>query len=262
MEKGPRLFGDEENIRHLKDIFHKSLPFKYILIDNFLDEQLAEEICTNFPKKNELSRHYNGLNENKSEGAAFDQFHPSFRELRMLLNSKSFIDDLTTITGINGLFSTEDSLGSGVHQGDNGSFLDIHVDFNIHHLQKVHRRINMLIFLNKDWKAEYGGALEFWDKNVRRLEQSYLPIYNRCVIFETNDFSYHGYSKIKVPEGISRNSFYTYYYTPLGDYKRKFHDTVFKARPEEGVAKKVKTNVKEFMKNSAKRTLLKLGIKF
>jgi hypothetical protein len=119
-----------------------------------------------------------------------------------------------------------------------------------------------LIFLNKNWKEEYGGKVELWNKDVTKLGQAYLPIFNRCVIFETSEISYHGYSTITVPEGETRKSFYSYYYTPIGDYKGKYHDTVFKARPEEGALKKIKTDVKETLKNNIKRTMLKLGIKF
>ncbi len=122
--------------------------------------------------------------------------------------------------------------------------------------------MNLLIYLNKDWKDEYGGNLELWNSDVTKLEKSYQPLFNRCVIFETNDISYHGYSKITVPEYITRKSVYAYYYTPLGDYAQKYHDTLFKARPQEGFVKKIKTDLKETVKNNVKRTLLKLGVKF
>lgn len=256
------LLGNDELICTLQQEFNAGKPFRHVKIDGFLDEDLAERLCKHFPKKEELSRHYRGLNENKSEGADFLQFDPAFTELRKMLNSDEFRLILKQITGIDGMFSTEDAFGSGVHQGENGSFLDVHIDFNIHHKRKVHRRINLLIFLNKDWQETYGGALELWNEDVSKMEQAYLPLFNRCVIFETNDTSYHGYSRISVPEGISRKSFYTYYYTPLNEYAGKYHDTVFKARPQEGLAKKVKTNIKERLKNTVKRTLLALNIRF
>jgi Rps23 Pro-64 3,4-dihydroxylase Tpa1-like proline 4-hydroxylase len=255
-------FFTEENLNNLKKQFDTALPYRHIAIDNFLDQDFANKIYDQFPPLSVLNKHYHGLNESKSEGSNFESFDPCFQQLKQSVASPEMIAALEKITGIKELFTTNDNLGSGVHQGKNGSYLDVHIDFNIHHVQKIHRRLNLLIYLNKNWKEEYGGKVELWNKDVTALGKAYLPILNRCVIFETNEISYHGYSTINVPEGETRKSFYSYYYTPIGDYKEKYHDTVFKARPEEGALKKIKTDVKETLKNSIKRTMLKLGIKF
>lgn len=255
-------FFTEENLNNLKKQFDIALPYRHIAIDNFLDQDFANKIYDQFPPLSVLNKHYHGLNESKSEGSNFESFDPCFQQLKQSVGSPEMIAALEKITGFKELFTTNDNLGSGVHQGKNGSYLDVHIDFNIHHVQKIHRRLNLLIYLNKNWKEEYGGKVELWNKDVTELGKSYLPILNRCVIFETNEISYHGYSTINVPEGETRKSFYSYYYTPIGDYKGKYHDTVFKARPEEGALKKIKTDVKETLKNSIKRTMLKLGIKF
>jgi len=100
-----------------------------------------------------------------------------------------------------------------------------------------------------------------WNKDVSVREQAYLPGYNRCVIFETNEISYHGYGKVTVPEGKTRNSFFCYYYTDLRADAARYHDTVFKARPEEGTIKKIKTNFKETLKNEVKYWAKKVGVK-
>jgi Rps23 Pro-64 3,4-dihydroxylase Tpa1-like proline 4-hydroxylase len=261
MQVIPASFFEENNIIALSKEFQSALPYKHIKIDNFLSPEFAATIENNFPGLDKMSRNYQGLNENKSEGAGFENFHPSFSELKAALNTPEFYKALSKITGIESLYSVDDALGMGVHQGSNGSFLDIHIDFNIHYDRNIHRRVNLLIFMNKDWKEEYGGLLELWNKDVSKLEKSYLPAYNRCVIFETSEISYHGYGKISVPEGIHRKSFYGYYYTDLREGAAGYHDTVFKARPEEGLIKKVKTDVKETLKNNIKRVFKKAGIK-
>jgi Rps23 Pro-64 3,4-dihydroxylase Tpa1-like proline 4-hydroxylase len=262
MEIIPASFFNQENLLRLNSQFEKAHPYKHVVIDHFLNDGFAEDLYAHFPGLDLMTRNYNGLNEHKSEGSGFDRFHPSFSHLRSQLNTPEFQKAISTITGIDGLFSVEDALGMGVHQGGNGSYLDIHIDFNIHHVRKIHRRTNLLIFLNKNWQDSYGGKVEMWNANVSKCEQSYLPGFNRCVIFETNDISYHGYGKINVPEGETRKSFYAYYYTPLAENHPTYHDTVFKARPEEGTLKKIKTDVKETLKNSVKRVLLKVGVKF
>ena len=157
---------------------------------------------------------------------------------------------MSEITGIDELFSVPDALGGGLHQGGNGSFLDIHIDFNIHADRGIHRRVNLLIFFNKDWKEEYGGHTELWNADMTNLDKKVFPAFNRCLIFET------------VPENITRKSFYAYYYTQLREDAAKYHDTVFKARPTDSLAKKTLTPIKEGAKNFIKRQLRNLGITF
>jgi len=258
----PSTFFDPANLQKLHAEFVAAKPYKHVKIDSFLDEAFADKIEKNFPGLDKMSRNYQGLNENKSEGAGFENFDPAFTQLKEALNTSEFYKALGAITGIKDLYSVDDGLGMGVHQGSNGSYLDIHIDFNIHHLRNIHRRVNLLIYLNKDWRESYGGAIEMWNRDVTKLEKSFLPSFNRCVIFETSEISYHGYGKINVPEGVTRKSLYGYYYTDLRDDGKGYHDTIFKARPEEGLTKVVKTDVKETIKNTGKRLLKKAGIKF
>ncbi len=254
------IFTPESVIKY-RQTFDSGKPYKHIVIDDFLTSEAAEKLHNHFPGLDKMSRNYAGLNEKKSEGAMFDQYDESFQTLRKTINTPEFYAWLSEVTGIENLYSVDDGLGCGVHQGSDGSYLDIHIDFNIHYDRNIHRRINLLIFLNKDWKESYGGLIEMWNADVTKLEQAYLPGYNRCVIFETNEISYHGYGKISVPEGVTRKSFYGYFYTDLREGAAKYHDTIFKARPEEGLAKKIKTDVKETIKNNVKRVFKKIGIK-
>jgi hypothetical protein len=92
-----------------------------------------------------------------------------------------------------------------------------------------------LIYFNKNWKPEWGGNIELWDKDVKVCHHSKSPIFNRCVVFVTNEVSYHGVTAVKCPEGMARKSFAAYYYTkaaPVG-WDGSKHSTVFRARPSE-----------------------------
>ncbi|MCS6822278.1 MAG: 2OG-Fe(II) oxygenase [Microscillaceae bacterium] len=251
-----------KKIAELKTQFQLAKPYKHIVLDNFLREDFANLLHDNFPSIDKLNKHYKGLNEQKSEGSNFQDFHPVFTELRQnLLMQKEFWQYISQIISIDDLFITDDKLGTGLHQGANGSFLDIHIDFNIHIEKNVHRRANMLIYLNKDWKPEYGGDLEMWNADMTKCEKKVAPIFNRMVLFETNEISYHGYSKIHVPEGVTRKSIYSYFYTTSRQDAVGYHDTVFKPKPEDSMFKKVGTNVKETLKNFTKAQLKKIGIK-
>jgi hypothetical protein len=119
--------------------------------------------------------------------------------------------------------------------------LGVHADFRINDKLALNRRLNVLIYLNKDWKDEYGGCLEFWNKTMTHAEKSVAPIFNRCVIFNTDEFSYHGHPEpLKTPFEIKRKSIALYYYTGS---KKIYEDiaadsTVYKSRPGDGAAVK------------------------
>ena len=145
--------------------------------------------------------------------------------------------------------------GGGLHQITPGGYLKVHVDFNRHSRLNLDRRINLLIYLNKDWQEEYGGNLELWDRNVSTCHRKILPIFNRCVIFNTNDFSYHGHpDPLTCPEGRTRKSLALYYYSngrPASDLSGRAHSTVFRARPGEDIPQEniQKKSLKHFLKN-------------
>jgi len=251
---------ESETVAAVKKRFVNAQPFPHIVIDNFLEPEFALHICRSFPPLAAMHTKYNGLNEKKSEDSNFENLHPNFTLLHERLMQDDFRQWLSTWTGISPLHTINDRLGYGLHQGGNTSFLDIHIDYNIHPIQKLFRKLNLILFFNENWQDEWGGKLELWDKNVVNCIQSITPIFNRCVIFECSEISYHGYNKIHVPENVTRKSYYQYFFTPLPS-SVAFHDTVFRARPKESFAKKIATPLKEIAKNSIKKTLLKLGWK-
>jgi Rps23 Pro-64 3,4-dihydroxylase Tpa1-like proline 4-hydroxylase len=231
-------------------------------MDNFLNEDFCNSLLENFPTKEELDIHWDGLNEQKSEGTGFENWHPNFMKVKKMVMSPAFSKWIGDVTGIENSIVTDDKLGCGLHLGQDGSFLDMHVDFNMHHTENKFRRLNLLIYLNKDWKEEYGGLLEMWDKDMKNCIQKVSPDFNRAVIFETSSFSWHGYGKVSLPQDMRRRSFYSYFYTDDQGKQKSYRDTTFKTRPDEAVSKKVVTDLKENLKNGVKRTLKALGIKF
>lgn len=255
------LFQDEL-LDDLHNGFRRAKPYKHIVFENFLSPDSAILLNQEFPPLNSMRKSYKGLNEKKTEDSSFDLLHPSFGELRAELDSSEFRLIVERISGIQNCFSTDDAMGAGLHQGENGSFLDIHIDFNIHHEKEIYRRLNLLIFLNKDWDTKWGGETEMWDANMTHCEQSYAPLFNRALLFETNEISYHGYSAIHVPEGVTRKSFFCYYYTKDHPNPVKYHDTMFKSKPSDSNLKKVKTRFKEQVKNYIKSQLKRFGVKY
>lgn len=253
----------EENKANYLQSFTQAKPFKHLVIDNFLNEEKAEYLFQHFPEYEKFNKKYDGLNEKKAEGSNFEDFDKEFSNLREEVMSVDFCKFISEITGIENVFVTDDALGAGLHQGKQGSFLDVHIDFSMHHQKDVYRRLNLLIFFNKNWQDAWAGHTELWNEDMSECVKKVRPDYNRALIFMTTGKSYHGYGKINPPEEVTRKSFYTYFYTNVpGEQDGNYHDTIFKTRPEEGSIKKIKTTLKENLKNSIKVTLKKIGVKF
>jgi hypothetical protein len=240
--------------------FETGSPFRYLIIDNFLKPTFAEELSNKFPALGEMNVRYRGMNERKSEHSDFVNLPSVFSALKKRLTEFDVTTAIGKITQIQNLELINDRFGLGLHQGGKDSFLDIHVDYNLHPLHRKQRRINLILFLNTNWEKDWGGALEFWNNDVTKCEQSILPLFNRCVLFECNEYSFHGYSKINCPEEITRKSFYQYYFTDPEE-KIVFHDTIFKSKPEESVTKRLLVSIKETLKNATKRTLYHFGLR-
>ncbi len=249
-----------EALAKLRQQFDHAKPCRHLVLPNFLNTELATTLYEAFPSINTLNVKRKSLNEDKSEDYHFEKWHPSFGLLRDTIAGPEFSAWISAITGVEGLHTTHDALGSGVHQGKNGSYVDVHIDVNMNPEKGLWRRINLLIYLNKNWKPEYGGDLELWNKAMTQCEATVPCDFNRAVIFYTDENSPHGYRKIQVPEGETRKSFYTYFYTPIGEGFR-YSDSRFVPRPDDSLTKKTVTRVKETLKIQGKRLLKTLGVK-
>jgi Rps23 Pro-64 3,4-dihydroxylase Tpa1-like proline 4-hydroxylase len=225
--------------------YHDAKPFPFIAIDDFLEEDFAREVLAAYPTfeaAQAVGREFQTVNEKlKVQVCDTENFAPSVARLNDAIASPEFLGDLTTITGIRNLQADPQLRGGGMHLTNTSGRLDVHVDFNLIDEEQLHRRLNILIYFNPTWDPRWGGQVELWDRDVTTCEQSFDPILNRCVIFETSEVSYHGVAPVVCPPGESRKSFAAYYYTeeaPAG-WTGKSHSTIFRARPDEVLRGKV-----------------------
>lgn len=220
-----------------RQAYSEAQPFPHIVLDNFLPESTLAPILAEFPDPAAIDwKKFSAKMEKKLASTSELQMGRATRFLLYQLNSSVFIDFLEQLTGIMGLVPDPHFQGGGLHQIERGGYLKMHVDFNKHKRLHLDRRLNLLIYLNKNWREEYGGYLELWDRNVTQCEKKILPIFNRCVIFSTTDFSYHGHPEpLNCPEGQTRKSLALYYYSngrPPEEVSEA-HSTVFQSRPQE-----------------------------
>ncbi|HSZ26366.1 MAG TPA: 2OG-Fe(II) oxygenase [Cytophagaceae bacterium] len=221
------------NINQLKEEWNNSeKPFKYLVYDGFLNSDKAEEILKEYPPIS--AGEWDGTTyihqKNKFTKTKFGQEYINLQNIFDELNSPYFLNLLSEITGIKELMGDKELFGGGLHQSIKGAFLNVHVDFNLHEKNKTHRRMNAIVYMNKDWKAEYKGYLELWDMNKKQQIEYIAPLFNRLVIFETNEVSYHGHPKpLYTPEGVSRKSLAVYYYTKTREQNEiaPEHNTIY-----------------------------------
>lgn len=212
--------------------YQSGQPYNHICIDNFLPEEVIEGIREDLKQLPEPEDSFNRAQENLKSSYIPERLPDFTKNLFYALNSRPFILFLEEMTGIKGLIPDPYFMGAGIHKTLNGGHLDIHADFNLHKQMNVERRLNVLIYLNKDWKEEWGGSFEIWDKQMTKKEASFVPIYNRMVCFSTGSDTFHGNPEpVNHPDGEPRQSIALYYYTATWDASRKSHSTIFKPRP-------------------------------
>ena len=227
-----RLAAEGESIR---DRFSGADPIRHAVIEDFLEPQTALRAARAFPDPKSMEIAFAGLPEVKNAEQRIDRLDPVFQAVFHELRSERFIAWLGGVTQIAALIPDPDLHGGGLHQGADGSYLDVHADFNIHPDLGLYRRLNVLVYLNETWEQQWQGYLELWSRDMKECRQYIEPKFNRCVIMETHDHSFHGYKELRLPPGVTRRSLASYYYSPQRSEAQTVegHDTLFQLRPEQ-----------------------------
>lgn len=214
------------------EAYQSAKPYNHICIDNFLPEAVIERVRADIDSLPEPAASFERAQENLKSSFNPERLPFYTKSLFHAFNSRPFILFLEEMTGIKGLIPDPYYIGAGIHKTLNGGHLDIHADFNLHKQMHLERRLNVLIYLNPDWRPEWGGSFEIWDKKMTQKEASFTPLYNRMVCFSTGSDTFHGNPEpVNHPDGEPRLSIALYYYTATWDASRKAHSTIFKPRP-------------------------------
>ena len=223
----------------LAEQFQAARPFRHLVADGFLEPAFAQQLLAGFPPF-EAKRALNEAGEvgRKAVVERIRSLGGAYQQLDALASSAEFLALVSRLTGIPDLLYDPHYFGGGTHENRDGQELDAHVDFNRHPVEGWHRRLNLIIYLNHEWPTEWGGALELHSNPLSDDDQvvGIAPLFNRCVVFETTDSSWHGFSRISLPPGredLSRKSIALYFYTreaPAGDLGET-HSTIYVDRP-------------------------------
>lgn len=214
--------------------FRAAQPFRHLVMEDFFAAQFAERLLGEFP---EFERG-NAVGDDGSPGnkSTFERIRalgPAYAELDAAIRSPGFLAWLGELTGIDDLLYDPYYLGGGTHENRHGQSLSTHIDFNFHPSERWHRRLNLIVYLNREWDASWGGNLVLYrDPYVdTRPSVRVVPGFNRAVLFETSECSWHGFDRIDLPESLrdrSRRSIALYFYS--------------RTRPQEEIAGKHSTH--------------------
>jgi hypothetical protein len=216
--------------------YQTNKPFPVICLDGVLPSDILHMVLEEFPKPRQINwdPHDYAYTKRKLAFSTPEHLPPPIRDTLYFLNTRPALEFLERLTGIRSLIPDPFFVGGGLHQTESGGKLDVHVDFNRHPRLNLDRRLNLLLYLNEDWPEAYGGALELWDAEMKKAEVKINPIFNRCVIFSTTEWSHHGQPEpLTCPSDRTRKSLALYYYTngrPEEEIAEP-HLTVWKQRP-------------------------------
>jgi hypothetical protein len=207
-------------------------PYPYGCYDNFMPAQILEKVRDELRELPAAESFFNRPQEKLKAAYMPERLGPYTRALFHSLNSKAFLAYLEELTGIDGLIPDPYFSGGGIHVVSNGGHLDIHADFNRQGKLNLERRLNVLIYLNKDWKEEYGGSFEIWNDDMTAKVAGFEPLFNRMCCFNTGSTTWHGNPEpVNHPDKEPRMSIALYYYTATWDSTKVAHSTLFKPRP-------------------------------
>ncbi|MGV2828422.1 2OG-Fe(II) oxygenase [Myxosarcina sp. GI1(2024)] len=201
----------------LRQSYIVSKPYPHLIIDNLFEPELLDRLVAEFPKaeyRNWLV--WDTTHELKTTSRGINGLSIFTQMFCLWLNSRDVIDAIEPIVGINNLVGDPLFHGAGLHEMYQGGWLEMHADYTKHFNLPLMRRVNLLIYLNRDWDASWGGELALQDPKNPQVRVSYAPYFNRTIIFPTTAKTFHGVpTPLSCPLDRSRKLLSIYYWTPV-----------------------------------------------
>ena len=213
------FFGDWiNNLSELQTKFTQAVPFEHIIIPNFLNMSYAEKLYELFPSNIEDKEwhKYNNPIELKYALDDIEQLPSAIKDVFYLLSTKEISDKFSVLSKIPNLEHDPYLHGAGLHVHPTSGRLHIHLDYEKHPYLNKQRRLNVILYLTKEWNPEWNGETQLWDKDMKECVVKSQVEFNTAIIFKTNEVSWHGLPEIiTCPKGTLRKTLAYYYISPL-----------------------------------------------
>ena len=203
----------------------------YFFIDDLLPVDIAKDIHRAFPQPEEMNLN-KSLREHKHIAAQMDQYHPLLEQAIYAFQDAEVVSLIQSICGIDKLEPDTHLYAGGISTMKKGQFLNPHLD-NSHDKDRNRWRVlNLLYYVNPNWKDHYGGDLELWPSGVKGEPIVIHSTFNRLAVMATHQGSWHAVSPVQVDE--SRNCVSNYYFSPNPLRESdQFHVTTFRGWPHQ-----------------------------
>lgn len=219
IENKKSLFGDWiNNLDVLRENFINAQPFEHIIIPNFLNDEYIKELFSAFPENvtSDNWYKYNNPLEKKYARDDIKNLPNCLKQFFYLLSSQEITKIFSDLSNIENLECDPYLHGAGLHAHPKDGLLHMHLDYEKHPYLEKERRLNMILYMSKDWKEEWNGETQLWDKDMEKCVVKSQVEFNTAIIFKTNETSWHGLpEKICCPEGVLRKSIAYYYISPI-----------------------------------------------
>jgi hypothetical protein len=169
-------------------------PFRHVIVDDWAEPELVRAAEAEWPDETWpfWHRYENGKLATKDPL----RHPPACAELirRMLCLPVS------ELLGIDGTFGDWHCHGGGLHSMPPGSSLGLHLDSDHHPLTGWVRACNAVLSVNSVWDEHCGGEFELWDARGDQCVKRIAPRFNRLVLFEPSDVSWHSVAPVRGEE--------------------------------------------------------------
>lgn len=233
-------------------------PFRHVVVDDLLDADWARELATHFPTPAQMMLR-SSLRERKRVGVSVDRYHPSIADALFAFQEPVVVAAVNRITGMAGAVADPTLYASGISVMGRGDFLNPHIDNSHDGDRRRYRVLNLLYYASPDWSLANGGNLELWDQAVR-TPVAVESRFNRLVLMETHQTSWHSVNRVRV-DG-ARRCVSNYYFSEQPPRGRPYqHVTTFTGRPEEPLKRLLLGVVDGLVLNAIGRTFPSLTMR-
>lgn len=204
-------------------------PTKHFIVDDLLPAEWASKVSAAFPQTQSIWVQQHSFRERKKTFAKMDLIDPLTADVTDAFHRSRVLEAVKRVTGIVGLEADPELYAGGISMMGRGDFLNPHIDNSHDSARARYRRLNLLYYISRDWRDEFGGNFELWDAKVEK-PKVITSKYNRLVIMETNRYSWHSVNPVVV-DG-NRCCISNYYFTKACPEERDYyHVTSFIGRP-------------------------------
>jgi len=209
------------------------------VLDDVFERDVAAALGAAFPDPDAMMLRHT-LRERKLVSAQMDRHSPLLEESVYAFQQPAVLAALGRICGIDGLLPDEHLYAGGISVMEQGHFLNPHLDNSHDESRSTYRVLNLLYYATPEWRAEYGGSLELWDRGPRRAPaRTVAATFNRLVVMATTRRSWHSVSPVR--HGGSRRCISNYYFASrpfdadAGGPADYFHPTSFRGFADQPV---------------------------